>query len=119
MACFLTSVWEGTAKGHHPRQTCWVRTPTAPGLHLATRKVLSSVQLITGMAKLQRRLGREEGQALALKEMEKLKEGEFLYLQYAPLLTIISSFRNGNESGSCNGINKADWGAAGESARHH
>lgn len=54
-----------------------------------------------------------------IKEMENLKEGEFLFLQCAPLLTIISSFLNGKESGSCNGTNKADWGAAGESARHH
>lgn len=117
-ARFLTSVCEGTAKGHHTQQTDWVRTPPAPGLHLVTRKVLSSVQLITGMAELQRRLGSKEGWALELKEMEKLKEGEFLFLQCAPLLTIISSFLNGNESGNCNGTNKVDWAAAGESAQH-
>lgn len=73
------------------------------------------MRLIRGMAELQLRLGREEGWALELKEMEKLKEGDFLFLQCAPLLTIISSFLSGNESGNCNGTNTVDWAAAGES----
>lgn len=112
MACFLTSVCGGTAKGHHSLQARWVRTPPAPGLHLATGKVLPSVLLITDMAELQGRLGKEEGWAGELEEMEKLKEGEFffLFLQCAPLLTIISSFLNGNQSGNRDGTNKSELG---------
>lgn len=114
--CFLTSVREGTAKGHHSLQACWVRTPTAQGLRLATGKVLPSVLLITAVAAIQGRLGREEGWAVELKEMEKLKEGELLFLQCAPLLTIIASFLNGNESGNHSGTNKnglgSSWGGS-------
>lgn len=62
------------------------------------------------MAELQGRLGKEEGWAAGLKEMEKLKEGDFLFLQCAPLLTIISRFLNGNQSGNRSGTNKSELG---------
>lgn len=112
MGCFLGSVHEGTEKGHHSLQARWVRTPRAPGLHLATGKALPSVLLITAVAELQGKLGREEGWAMELKEMEKLKEGELLFLQCAPLLTIIASFLNGNESGNHSGTNKSGLGSS-------
>lgn len=112
MGCFLGSVHEGTEKGHHSLQAHWVRTPPAPGLHFATGKVLPSVLLITAVAELQGKLGREEGWAVELKEMEKLKEGELLFLQCAPLLTIIASFLNGNESGNHSGTNKSGLGSS-------
>lgn len=110
--CFLTPVCEGTAKGHCSLQARWVRTPSAPGLHLATGKVLPSVLMIIAVAELQGRLGKEEGWAVELKEMEKLKEGELLFFQCAPLLTIIASFLNGNESGNHSGTNKSGLGSS-------
>lgn len=110
MGCFLTSVCEGTAKGHPSLQAHWVRTPPAPGLHLATGKALPGVLLITALAEVQGGLEEEEGWAVELKEMEKLKEGELLFLQCAPLLTIITSFLNGNGSGNHNGTNKSGLG---------
>ena len=63
--------------------------PSPPAPHHMS-KILPQAWLITGMAGLQLKLGREEGWALGLKWMEKLKEWEFLFLQRAPLLTIIS-----------------------------
>lgn len=47
-----------------------------------------------------------------LKEMEKLKEGELLFLKCAPLLTITASFLNGNESGNHSGTNKSGLGSS-------
>ena len=66
----------------------------------------------SGLWSPERRLGKEEGWAVELKEMEKLKEGELLFFQCAPLLTIIASFLNGNESGNHSGTNKSGLGSS-------
>lgn len=68
--------------------------------------------LIIAVAELQGRLGKEEGWAMELKETEKLKEGELLFLQCAPLLTITASFLNGNGSGNHRGTNKRGLGSS-------